>query len=121
MHACRVRGHMVAGVDLLGLPRPEPAELDPTFYGLTPADLDRPVTTSTGREPEVHTEVGTVRKVIRRMRNTYCRFIGVQFMHIDELSVRKWVQRPMEVNENRPTLSPDQQCRHSTRQTDADR
>ena len=115
MHAYRVRGHIVARIDPLGLPRPATAELDPGFYGLAEADLDRPVTTSTGREPEVRSE----RRVMQQMRNTYCRFIGVQFMHIDELTVRKWLQRRMESTENRLTLSRDEQLRILTRLTDA--
>jgi 2-oxoglutarate dehydrogenase E1 component len=119
MHAFRVRGHIVARIDPLGLPRPATAELDPAFYGLAESDLDRPVTVTTGREPEVRTEVRTVRRVVQQMRNTYCRFIGVQFMHIDELSVRKWLQSRMESTENRLTLSRKEQLRILTRLTDA--
>src|SRR5207247_1546844 len=64
-------------------------------------------------------EVMTARRILKRMQNTYCRFIGVQFMHIDELSVRKWLQRRMESTENRLTLTRDQQLRILTRLTDA--
>ncbi len=115
MHAYRVRGHIVAHIDPLGLPRPEQAELDPAFYGLTNIDLDRQVATSTGPNPEVR----PVRRVVQQMRNTYCRFIGAQFMHIDELSVRKWLQHRMERTENRLTLQRDEQLRILTRLTDA--
>ncbi|HEY2250854.1 MAG TPA: 2-oxoglutarate dehydrogenase E1 component, partial [Planctomycetaceae bacterium] len=115
MQAYRVRGHIVAHIDPLGLPRPEPAELDPEFYGLTEIDLGRQIATSTGPNPEVR----TVRRVVREMRNTYCRFIGVQFMHIDQLLVRKWLQHRMERSENRLTLGRDEQLRILTRLTDA--
>lgn len=115
MHAYRVRGHIVAHIDPLGLSRPEPAELDPAFYGLTEVDLDRLVATSTGPNPEVR----PVRRVVREMRNTYCRFIGAQFMHIDELRVRQWLQHRMERTENRLKLSRDEQLRILTRLTDA--
>src|SRR5262249_22309937 len=40
LRAYRVRGHMIAKVDPLGLPRPLQAELDPEFYGLTGDDLE---------------------------------------------------------------------------------
>src|SRR5690349_20829727 len=41
IRAYRVRGHMIAKSDPLGLPRPNQAELDPEFYELTSSDLDR--------------------------------------------------------------------------------
>src|SRR5690242_323517 len=41
IRAYRVRGHMMASIDPLGLPRPSQPELDPAFHGLMPADLDR--------------------------------------------------------------------------------
>ena len=77
----RVRGHIIAHLDPLGLPRPSPPELDPDYYGLTQADMDRPVSprTLSGCSPK------TVGEIIERLRNTYCRSIGVQFMHIDDL------------------------------------
>src|SRR5262249_61626825 len=85
VHAYRVRGHIAAHIDPLGQARADPPELDPAFYGLTPADLDRPAAVPSAREPQVR----TVRQIVAQMRNTYCRFIGAPFMHIDELSVRK--------------------------------
>ena len=39
----RVRGHRIAQVDPLGLPRPTPEELEPEFFGFTEADMDLPV------------------------------------------------------------------------------
>ena len=115
VHAYRVRGHIIAHIDPLGQQRAEPAELTPAFYGLSEADLDRTVATSTARGSEFR----TVRKILRQMRNTYCRFIGAQFMHIDELSVRKWLQERMESTENRVKLNREEQLRILTRLTDA--
>src|SRR5579885_1257613 len=43
----RVRGHRIAQVDPLGLPRPIPAELTPEFFGFTEADMDAPVYSET--------------------------------------------------------------------------
>ena len=114
-HAYRVRGHIIAHIDPLGQTRPVPAELTLGYYGLSEADLDRPVATSTGGEAEVR----TLRRIVQQMRNTYCRFIGVQFMHIDELSVRKWLMQRMESAENRLALTRSEQLRILTRLTDA--
>ena len=47
VRAYRVRGHMIAKIDPLGLPRPGHPELDPAFFGLSDADMDRPVSSGT--------------------------------------------------------------------------
>ncbi|MBW3543011.1 MAG: 2-oxoglutarate dehydrogenase E1 component, partial [Planctomycetes bacterium] len=111
----RVRGHIAAQLDPLERARPHPPELDPGFHGITPAELDRTVSTRTVVGPQVL----SVRQILERMRNTYCRSIGVQFMHIDELSVREWLLERMESSENRLALDRDTQLRILTRLTDA--
>ncbi len=47
IRAYRVRGHLVANLDPLGLPRPELPELDPRTYHFTEADMDRSFSTDT--------------------------------------------------------------------------
>jgi len=111
----RVRGHNVAMLDPLGLPRPDILEIDPKHYGFTDADLDRPFST----EQVGGADVMTLRKLMKRMKNTYCRYIGVQYMHIDNLAVREWLQNRMETSENRCKLVRDEQIRILTRLTDA--
>ncbi len=115
MHAYRVRGHIVAHVDPLGAPHELPPELDLDFYGLTDADLDRQVAVSL----KDGGQAATFRQVLQQMRNTYCRFIGAQFMHIDELLVRRWLQHRMERSQNRLTLTREEQLRILRRLTDA--
>src|SRR5258706_12531102 len=61
----------------------------------------------------------TLGSLLERLRNTYCRSIGVQYMHIDELNVRRWLQRRMEATENRLQLNREEQLRILTRLTDA--
>src|SRR5690349_10331648 len=111
----RVRGHRLAQVDPLGLPRPVPEELTPEFFGFTEADMDMPVYSETFQ----YDGPLTLGKLLERLRNTYCRSIGVQYMHIDDLSVRRWLQRRMETTENRLQLSREEQLRILTRLTDA--
>ena len=111
----RVRGHMVAKLDPIGLERPEVFELDPTCCGITDEDLDRVISTDSIPGPDVM----SVRQIIQKMRNTYCRSIGVQFMHIDSLLVRQWLIERMEGCENRITLSRDDQMRILQRLTEA--
>lgn len=107
IRAYRVRGHLVAQIDPLGLPRPELPELDPAFYGFTAADMDREFSTATIEGPQSM----TLGRIIERLRNTYCRSIGVQFMHMDDLRVRQWLQERMEGSENRCKLSRKEQLR----------
>lgn len=112
----RVRGHLVAELDPLGAPRPQQPELDPAFYGLTDEDLDREFSTRTVGGPERL----TLRRILERLRNTYCRSIGVQFMHIGNLGLKTWLQERMESTENRLALTHDEQVRILTRLADAE-
>jgi 2-oxoglutarate dehydrogenase E1 component len=111
----RVRGHRMASLDPLGLPRPAQPELDIAYLGFTDADMDLAFSAGT----LANGGTLTLRQIIERLRNTYCRSIGVQFMHIDNLSVREWLQERMEGTENRLPLSREEQLRIFTRLTDA--
>jgi 2-oxoglutarate dehydrogenase E1 component len=115
VRAYRVRGHRLAALDPLGRPRPVPRSLEPAFYELTEADLDRPFSSRT-----IHgATVRTLREILNLLQNTYCRSIGVQFMHIDEYEVREWLQRRMEATQNRLKLSRTEQLRILRRLTEA--
>ncbi|GAB4108051.1 MAG: 2-oxoglutarate dehydrogenase E1 component [Phycisphaeraceae bacterium] len=112
----RVRGHLAAAFDPLGQTRRHLPELDPAYYGFTEADMDKPFLTSS-----IHGQatVRSLRTIIAHLHNTYCRYIGAQFMHIDDLSIREWLQERMEGTQNRIELSRKQQIRILTRLTDA--
>ena len=113
----RMLGHNYAHFNPLKSTPSEPhAELTTEYYGFTEQDLDSPfVTTST--VPGDRTR--TLRSIINQLHNTYCRQIGVQFMHIDDLPTRRWLQRMMEESENTIELSRKEQIRILTRLTDA--
>ena len=111
----RVRGHILARVDPLGSERPSPPELDPAFYGFTDQDLDMEVSTSWVGGPETN----TLRGILTWLRQTYCRSIGVQFMHIDSLQVRLWLAERMETTGNRIRLERVEQLRILQRLADA--
>ncbi len=115
IRAYRVRGHLVADLDPLGRPRPPQVELDPAFYGFTEAHMDLVFSTRTIFPHESL----TLRAILEHLRNTYCRSIGVQFMHIDDLALKTWLQERMEGTENRCTLTRAEQVRILTRLTDA--
>jgi 2-oxoglutarate dehydrogenase E1 component len=110
----RMRGHLAAQVN----PLHEvafPAELEAAAFGLTERDFDQVVSTHNLPGPDEQ----RVSDLYWRMRNTYCRSIGVEFMHIDDLEARYWLQRRMEVQENRLDLPRDTQVRILRRLTAA--
>ena len=111
----RVRGHLIANLDPLGLQRSEAPELNPDAYGLSEEDLNRPYD-STALENVMG---GTIEAILTRLKNTYCRSIGVQFMHINRRSIRDWLQRRMESTENRLELPHEVQRRIYARLADA--
>ncbi len=115
VHAYRVRGHLAAEVDPLGLRRNIPEELCTATYGIQEQELDRPCSSIMVGGPDDQ----TLRAVIKRLENTYCRYIGAQFMHIDDAETRRWLWERMEVSENHLELSRDEQLHVLKRLTDA--
>ena len=111
----RVRGHLEAKIDPLGIPRPTNRELSLEAYSLLPGDLDRTFSARTIQGENFM----TLRDIVQRLRATYCRSIGAQFMHIDDFAVRHWLQKRMESTQNRIQLSRQTQLRILTRLTDA--
>src|SRR5205823_7472373 len=47
----------------------------------------------------------TLREIIRILRETYCGRIGIEYMHIQVLAERQWVQQKFERLDARPTLT----------------
>jgi 2-oxoglutarate dehydrogenase E1 component len=94
----RTRGHLMADLDPLGLEPPKPhPELEPSYYGFTDADLDRPIVIDT----VLGEETLTLREIVARMRATYCGTVGVEYMHIQDLEQRSWLQERVESGLNR--------------------
>ena len=114
VQAYRTNGHLEANLDPLDRPRPPHKELDPASYGLTREDMDRYCSSG------VLGTDATVGQVIRRLRNTYCRYIGVQFMHMDSAEARQWLVERMEYTENRLRLSHFEQVNILSKLTDAE-
>jgi 2-oxoglutarate dehydrogenase E1 component len=115
IHNHRARGHLIASLDPLGAPRAHVPELELDFYGFSESELGLLVNCST---LPYNTPL-TVREIFERLRNTYCRSIGAQFMHIDDSATRHWLQRRMESEQNRLELSREEQRRIFTRLTEA--
>jgi 2-oxoglutarate dehydrogenase E1 component len=93
IRAFRMRGHLHANLDPLGLePRKDPEELDPRSYGFTDSDLDRPIFL----DHVLGLEFGTLRQMLAILQRTYCQTLGVEFMHISDPQQKGWIQERIE-------------------------
>ena len=89
----RVRGHLEAQLDPLGLQQPKShPELDPKTYGFTEADWDRPIFIN----GVLGLDTATIRQIMAVCRASYCGPIGVEFMHIQDPDQKFWIQSRME-------------------------
>jgi 2-oxoglutarate dehydrogenase E1 component len=93
IRAYRVMGHLIANLDPLDLTdRKVHKELKPETYGFTEADYDRPIFI----DRVLGLEMATVRQILKILRRTYCRHIGVEFMHITSPLQKGWLQERIE-------------------------
>ena len=93
IRAYRIRGHMIANFDPLGLEGGHfHPELDPQTYGFTDADMDRPIFI----DHVLGLETATLREILQILKETYCGSIGVEFMHIGQPEEKAWIQRRIE-------------------------
>jgi len=101
IRAYRVRGHLLADLDPLGLEQRDcPPELDYRTYGFTDSDLEREIFINNfGRER------ATLREIMALLREIHCGHIGIEYMHIQVLEERQWVQQKFETRDRRPTLT----------------
>jgi len=117
VNAYRVRGHLFAHLDPLGVPPRAPPELDLANFGLHEEDLDKlfPTVDLAGTPPQL-----TLREIINRLEETYCRSIGVEFTHVEDPDQRAWLQTQMEATKNRLVLEREDQLRILTKLSDAE-
>jgi 2-oxoglutarate dehydrogenase E1 component len=94
IRAYRMRGHLRANLDPLGITVPDgdASELDPATYGFTEADYDRPIFL----DYVLGLETGTIREILTILKRTYCGDIGVQYMHISDPAQKAWLQERIE-------------------------
>jgi 2-oxoglutarate dehydrogenase E1 component len=93
IRAFRMRGHLHANLDPLGLAKTgDHEELHPSSYGFTEADLDRPIFI----DNVLGLEFATIRQMVDILRRTYCSTMGVEFMHISDPAEKAWIQERIE-------------------------
>jgi len=99
INAYRVRGHLIADLNPLGVEPGYHAELDPTTYGLNIWDFDREFITGNLARGE-SASVATLREIIETLRQTYCGRLGCEYMHIQHPEQKRWLQQRMEPQAN---------------------
>ncbi|HXH12956.1 MAG TPA: 2-oxoglutarate dehydrogenase E1 component [Alphaproteobacteria bacterium] len=101
VNAYRALGHYVAKLDPLGHSRDSHPLLEIEEYGFSPDDLGRHVGTGGFLGPTD----GTLRDLLDKLRLTYCRSLGIEYMEIADKEQRSWLQHEIEPQLNRPALA----------------
>ncbi|NYT86554.1 2-oxoglutarate dehydrogenase E1 component [Pollutimonas harenae] len=112
--AYRSLGARIAALDpLKRQDRPSIPELDPGFYGLAEADLDQVYSATNTYFTKADTM--TMRDMLKALRDTYCRNVGAEFMHISDPAAKRWIQERLESTVGVPSFSAEQK-RHILQQ-----
>jgi 2-oxoglutarate dehydrogenase E1 component len=93
IRAYRMRGHLHANLDPLGLAvRMDHEELDPRSYGFGDNDFDRKIFI----DHVLGLEFATLREIVGILQRTYCQTLGVEFMHVSDPMQKGWIQERIE-------------------------
>ncbi|ROU01162.1 2-oxoglutarate dehydrogenase E1 component [Histidinibacterium lentulum] len=93
IRAYRIRGHLVADLDPLGMRQETPhPELDPRSYGFAEADMDRPIFI----DKVLGLEHATMREILEIVKRTYCGTFALQYMHISDPEQAAWLKERIE-------------------------
>ncbi|MEM6781254.1 MAG: 2-oxoglutarate dehydrogenase E1 component [Pseudomonadota bacterium] len=98
IRAYRARGHLIAELDPLELKeKVYHPELDPGHYGFQDSDYDREIFLN----GVLGMETGTLRQIIKALRDIYCDNIGVEFLHLTDPEEKSWIQQRIEAPGNK--------------------
>jgi 2-oxoglutarate dehydrogenase E1 component len=93
IRAYRIRGHLVADLDPLGMRETTPhPELDPKSYGFTDADMDRPIFI----DNVLGLQIASLRQILEIIKRTYCGTFALQYMHISNPEEAGWLKERIE-------------------------
>ena len=102
VQAYREQGHLYASLDPLGLERRDRAGIALEAFGLSRDDLEEEVTHDAGGAG-----ARTLGELVERLKDTYCRTVGVELAHLHDVELRRWLEARMERTRNHITLTPD--------------
>jgi 2-oxoglutarate dehydrogenase E1 component len=116
INAYRIQGHLIADLDPLRQRPPTlHPELDPEFYGLTIWDLERRF----GTGGLAGSEEMPLKRILARLRASYCDTIGVEYMHISDPEQKRWIQQFVEIPDVALTREEKLRVLHKLNQAEA--
>ncbi len=93
IRAYRIRGHLVADLDPLGMRSTVPhPELDPRTYGFLDTDMDRPIFI----DNVLGLQIASMRQIVDIVKRTYCGTFALQYMHISNPAESSWLKERIE-------------------------
>ncbi|MEO9781204.1 MAG: 2-oxoglutarate dehydrogenase E1 component [Sedimentitalea sp.] len=93
IRAYRIRGHLVADLDPLGMRDQTPhPELDAKTYGFAEADMDRPIFI----DNVLGLQIASMRQIVEIVKRTYCGTFALQYMHISNPEEAAWLKERIE-------------------------
>jgi 2-oxoglutarate dehydrogenase E1 component len=97
IRAYRARGHLIADLDPLNLKEKEyHPELDPSHYGFTSSDYNRPIFLN----GVLGMDYATLDEVLSALRQIYCQTIGIECSHLSDPAEKAWIQQRIEAPRN---------------------
>ena len=100
----RVRGHLAADLDPLGLTHRElPADLTPEFHGFKPDELGKPIYL----DGTLGFQWASVNEILPVLQRNYCGKVGLEYMHINDLEERRFLQERMEGRDAEIRFTPE--------------
>ena len=97
IRAYRLRGHLLAKLDPLGLKKTEYLEeLHPEYYGFKKSDYKREIFLN----DVTNKKYSNISEILTFLNKTYCGSIGYEYMHISNPEERIWLRRRIEEDEN---------------------
>ena len=118
INAYRFMGTRWANLDpLKRMPRPELPELEPSYYGFTDADKNETFNAGSFKGCPEHAQFG---QILESLKETYCGSVGVEYMYMNEISEKRWLQERLEPIHSKGAYTPDQKKRFLERLTAAE-
>ncbi len=104
IRAYRIRGHLIAELDPLGMMQRVPhPDLKPATYGFSAADYDRPIFI----DGVLGLESASLNEILAILTRTYCSTFGVQYMHVSDPAEKSWLQDRIEGPDKEISFSPE--------------
>jgi len=109
INAYRFLGNRWAQLDPLKRhPRLDVAELEPSCYGFTEADLSTPFRTGSF---DMGAEEATLREILEALRLRYCGHIGAEYMYMADVQQKRWIQARFEPVRTTPRYTSEERRR----------